>query len=225
MTHGGVGTISSYNEYYPVETIYSYFTDENCPSLKGKPRLFFIQACRGEKIDEGHVMKIHESIRYKLKRVPFLLSKEENDAKPTSVEPKTEAFDSLHEPFNHEHYLIVRPTMPGHFSYRDPDEGSWFIQNLCNELDVNGTNFDILTLLTSVNFAVHEYEASPNVEGKKGRQVLTVSSMLKKILIFDTKPRKVTKKLEIIRGKSIACFLIIACMLILILIVSHFVSF
>lgn len=34
-------------------TIFEMFNDENCPTLKNKPKLFFIQACRGEHQDAG----------------------------------------------------------------------------------------------------------------------------------------------------------------------------
>lgn len=31
----------------PIEQIVNYFNGSNCPSLRGKPKLFFIQACGG----------------------------------------------------------------------------------------------------------------------------------------------------------------------------------
>ncbi|KAH9518584.1 Caspase-6 [Bulinus truncatus] len=40
-------------------TILELFTDDKCPSLKGKPRVVFIQACRGSNLDSG------SEIRYK----------------------------------------------------------------------------------------------------------------------------------------------------------------
>lgn len=189
MTHGKFGTLSSSNEYYATEKVFSYFTDENCPSLKGKPRLFLFQACRGENFDEGHVMKIKKEMKYTLRRVPFGIENNiQRDANPEKNE-KDEAFDSLHEPFNHPDFLIVRSTMPNYVSFRDPIRGSWFIQNLCNELDVNGLYEDILTLLTNVNLAVQEHEANPGKE----KQILTISSMLTKIMVLDIKPRKLRK--------------------------------
>jgi Caspase domain len=193
MTHGEFGTLLSYRENYNIDKVFSYFSDDFCSSLKGKPRLFFIQACRGKKVDKGHVMEIEEDIvmRYELHRVPFGVNNStERDTNPFEVE--AEAFDFLHEPYNHKNFLIVRSTMPDYVSFRIPNKGSWFIQSLCKELDVNGTNEDILTLLTNVNLSVQEQESNP----EKEKQILTISSMLTKLLVFDVKPRKVQVEIE-----------------------------
>ncbi|CAG5135344.1 unnamed protein product [Candidula unifasciata] len=40
-------------EAIPTRTVVSFFNDKYCPKLKGKPRLFFLQACRGSKYDHG----------------------------------------------------------------------------------------------------------------------------------------------------------------------------
>ncbi|KAH9377300.1 hypothetical protein HPB48_020337 [Haemaphysalis longicornis] len=48
MSHGGEGTIcGSDDEEIRLESIYEQFNNKNCPCLQGKPRLFFVQACRG----------------------------------------------------------------------------------------------------------------------------------------------------------------------------------
>ncbi|KAK3593310.1 hypothetical protein CHS0354_031370 [Potamilus streckersoni] len=44
---------SSDDQYIFTGDILEMFSDDNCPSLKGKPKLFFIQACRGSKTDLG----------------------------------------------------------------------------------------------------------------------------------------------------------------------------
>ena len=36
-----------------MEWILAQFNDQNCPQLKGKPKFFVFNACRGEQFDEG----------------------------------------------------------------------------------------------------------------------------------------------------------------------------
>ncbi|CAL1543593.1 unnamed protein product [Lymnaea stagnalis] len=40
-------------EAVPTKLVIESFNDDNCPGLAGKPRLFFFQACRGTKLDDG----------------------------------------------------------------------------------------------------------------------------------------------------------------------------
>lgn len=127
MTHGDFGTISSFDEDYSIEIVTSFFTDEKCPSLKGKPRLFFIQACRGGLLDSGHHMReLRRKSAYALKKV------RNNDSQDiiTSFEMVDEIDDQLHNPPNHRDFLVVRSTMPNYLSFRNPDTGSWFVSLL-----------------------------------------------------------------------------------------------
>lgn len=59
MTHGNKKQeLSAKDMYYPIHKLWENFTGDNCLSLAGKPKLFFINACRGEKKDEGvRIMK------------------------------------------------------------------------------------------------------------------------------------------------------------------------
>ncbi|KAL1481716.1 hypothetical protein MTO96_050388, partial [Rhipicephalus appendiculatus] len=49
MSRGDKDTILGVDgeELNLVEDVYEQFNNENCPALQGKPKLFFIQACRG----------------------------------------------------------------------------------------------------------------------------------------------------------------------------------
>ncbi|ALC47264.1 Damm, partial [Drosophila busckii] len=123
LSHGEMGVISAYDMDYSLESIWSCFTPNNCPSLANKPKLFFIQACRGSELDSGTELKRIEtdgdgSIKYKI---------------PT-----------------HADFLTAYSTMPGYYSWRNTVKGSWFIQSLCAELEENGKQLDLLTLLTFV---------------------------------------------------------------------------
>lgn len=183
MTHGDFGTISSYDEDYTIMRITSHFTDEACPSLIGKPRIFFIQACRGNKLDSGHEIKIRRDLVYSTNRN----DNHSQDSRDIQLfgNGNAELEDFLHLPPNHEHFLVVRSTMPSYLSFRNTTKGSWFIQDLCLELEENGTKHDILNLLTHVNWKVSERESSGQLINKK-KQILCISSMLTKILIFNS---------------------------------------
>ncbi|GAB6023667.1 hypothetical protein CHUAL_008432 [Chamberlinius hualienensis] len=53
LSHGDEGFLYSFNTKYHPSELWTPFLAQNCPSLVGKPKLFFIQACRGVKCDAG----------------------------------------------------------------------------------------------------------------------------------------------------------------------------
>lgn len=81
-------------------------------------------------------------------------------------------------------------TYDGHYSWRNPDNGSWFIQALCAEFNESGQIKDLLTLLTGVSRRV-AYEYQSNVPGNEKfdamKQMPSIVSMLTKILYFTKK--------------------------------------
>lgn len=56
MSHGEHGHLYAKDVQYRLDSIWTYFTANNCPTLAGKPKLFFIQACQGDKLDPGTTM-------------------------------------------------------------------------------------------------------------------------------------------------------------------------
>lgn len=54
LTHGNdKREISAKDVYYSLDKLWQHFTADNCTTLAGKPKLFFINACRGKKKDRG----------------------------------------------------------------------------------------------------------------------------------------------------------------------------
>lgn len=53
LTHGKWNKLAAKNYYYTPDILWNTFTAEKCPSLAGKPKMFFINACRGEQKDYG----------------------------------------------------------------------------------------------------------------------------------------------------------------------------
>lgn len=162
MSHGDIDKIHCYEEDYRLEELSSLFTDENCPSLIGKPRIFLVQACRHRSTD--------------------LLSGEDDfiDATPDEKIVKT-----VIDPPNHKDFIFVRSTMAGFYSFRHPLGGSWFIQDLCVELEENGTVYEFLHLLTRVSQRMAQREVCLHSINQT-KQTLSVSFMLTKIIRFNT---------------------------------------
>ncbi|CAG9803084.1 unnamed protein product [Chironomus riparius] len=183
LSHGQLNRIFSRDDSYHISLITSFFTDENCPSLRGKPKVFLIQACRGGQFDYGYDMQ--NSSNYRLRRVN-MGSYEDVDVTATGLmHSALYETEMVHNPPNHPDFLIVRSTMPNYVSFRNKQNGSWFIQDLCTELNKYANELDLLTLLTFVNGQVALRESVPD----KGKQTICISSMLTKRLIFHAKNR------------------------------------
>jgi Caspase domain len=183
LTHGEHGRIFCKDSSYSLQFITNHFTDKACPTLANKPRIFFIQACRGDQLDAGFVWKYSNDPLGAQKR------KKINHYEALDTYPYNkqiiENFDEemVHNQPCHQDFLIVRSTMLDYVSFRNTLHGSWFIQDLCAELKINGNTTDILTLLTYVNKRISERESEPN----RHKQTLCISSMLTKQLIFRKK--------------------------------------
>lgn len=189
MTHGEENNLlHAFDSIYSLEQITSAFSDEYCPSLRGKPRLFFFQACRGEKFDSGFKLKLDDD---DLNRRSHTLNRAITSESLDITTPYQETSQGTEDlffspPIIHRDFLIVRSTMSKHFSFRNPKTGSWFIQALCDEIETNGETHDILNLLTHTNWKVSERESEGNSGPKSGnKQTTCTSSMLTKILILN----------------------------------------
>ncbi|KAL7841046.1 hypothetical protein SRHO_G00247370 [Serrasalmus rhombeus] len=53
LSHGDEGVLFGTDGAVQLKDLTSLFRGDRCPSLVGKPKLFFIQACRGTDLDAG----------------------------------------------------------------------------------------------------------------------------------------------------------------------------
>ena len=67
LTHGELGVVyTSDCREVVILSITNFFTDANCPTLRGKPRLFFIQACqKGDDAWNSHQGLVSNQQRYR----------------------------------------------------------------------------------------------------------------------------------------------------------------
>ncbi|KAM9305614.1 caspase-8-like [Gastrophryne carolinensis] len=139
LSHGNKGVIFGTNgQSVPIKDLTCYFRSSLCPSLKGKPKLFFIQACQGVEPQ---------------KCVPA-----ESDACHASGDSKVAQCDLIP---NEPDFLLGMATTLDSLAFRDPSKGSWYIQSLCKELTTNrGT--DLISILTKVNYQVSQNQTQNN---------------------------------------------------------------
>lgn len=164
LSHGAMGEIYARDYPYKLFTICNLFTAASCPTLAGKPKLFFVQACRGSHRDAGVMLQ-------------------------SCSEQKRDSTTSYKIPL-HADFLIAYSTNPGYVSWASPSMGSWFIQSLCQELDKNGKKYDILKLLTFVIQRVAiDFETNvPSIPEKhQKKQIPSIVSMLTRLLFFNDK--------------------------------------
>ncbi|XP_058065573.1 caspase-like [Anopheles bellator] len=175
MTHGETGTLLAADTHatnrppYKVERLWEHFVGDACPGLVGKPKLVFIQACRGEQLDPG--------LKTRLVRVADTV-----DARGTP-EDRGEVYSIP----TMADLLVVYSTYDGHYSWRNPTNGSWFIQSLANNLTKYGSKLDVQSLLTVVlrNVACSYQSCVPGDPDKdQMKQMPCVVSTLTKAVHF-----------------------------------------
>ncbi|XP_038863947.1 caspase-9-like [Salvelinus namaycush] len=163
----------------PVQHITNYLNGQNCLSLQGKPKIFFIQACGGGERDTGFEVSPDEA------RPCIGGTGDQTDAMPMSSssdslstqsdEPDAKA--TLPTPSD---ILLSYSTFPGYVSWRDTQAGSWYVETLDNILEENATTDDLVTMLMMVNHAVSENTANKQMPGS--------FNFLRKLLYFQALP-------------------------------------
>jgi hypothetical protein len=182
MSHGGkddygCGIIHTFDGTIKVDSVWRYFAGDRCPSLIGKPKLFFIQACRGSLTDFG--AEVEDDDR-RFSRTEDECSRKSRIA---SLPQKIPIMADI---------LVMFSSADGYFSIRDTRYGSWFIQALCLKLEqyLNASeNKDLMSILTGVNrYVAYCKEASFNSDSPgtpTHKNMPVIMSMLTKTFVFD----------------------------------------
>lgn len=161
LSHGEKGVLWGSDNRYSVDDLYSHFTSNKCPSLAGKPKLFFVQACQGNEFDRGTRVRVCDDV--------------------------TDSIVQYQKIPNWADILIMYSTIPGYYSWRNPTNGSWFVQALTSVLSRDSRRDDLLTMLTTVNRHVaYQFESYCPGQGDfdGNKQVPCINSMLTRKVFF-----------------------------------------
>ncbi|XP_016064828.1 PREDICTED: caspase-14 [Miniopterus natalensis] len=140
MAHGLEGYLEGEDEQMvELENLFKVLNNKNCQALRAKPKVYIVQACRGEKKDPGQTVG-GDNIE--------MITKDSLQTIPTYT-------DTLH----------IYSTVEGYISYRHDKDGSYFIQTLV-DVFINRKG-PILELLTEVTRRMAEAELVQEGEERK----------------------------------------------------------
>ncbi|XP_029657347.1 caspase-7-like [Octopus sinensis] len=163
-THGKIGDkICGNDKEVLIEDLVEEVLPGKCPGLEGKPKLFFIQACRGKKTDEGA---------------------SQNSAIKTE---KVDVTDIItHKIPVWVDVLVAYSSVSEYYSWRNVTDGSWFLQALAYILQHYGKKLELQELMLLVNHVIASKETrSTDCEKNKKKQIPSISNTLTKELYFE----------------------------------------
>ncbi|XP_045105932.1 cell death protein 3-like isoform X2 [Portunus trituberculatus] len=158
MSHGRDDTsfYTSDNNYLTVHDVVERFNNRECPILKGKPKIFIFQFCRGRGPDIG----------VDAARVVHMKSKTVGKSNGLEVETDSSTFGSTvpeRDPTYTDMY-IVYSTVGGFVSFRHPESGSWLVEAICKVFMKDACDTELEHLMKKVS---REVRANFSTEGNK----------------------------------------------------------
>ncbi|KAL5013987.1 hypothetical protein ScPMuIL_008257 [Solemya velum] len=173
LTHGSQeGVYGTDGVVVTVKKITDKFDGQNCPNLKGKPKLFFIQACQGEGRDSGaYQSQLNESTQRELEEALRQVNMDVTDAK--TEQPYATKADMF----------IAKSTTEGYVSYRNTRMGSWFILAISFIFKNYACEEHVADMMTKVNHLVSKGRAHDD-----GRECVVVpqqqTTLTKKLFLY-----------------------------------------
>ena len=146
MSHGISGEVVCFDgKMMPIQEIHEMFS--KCETLSGKPKLFFIQACRGVKEDEGVNVFVENDASSPHRANKIIESR------------KADPVIQLKIP-RHADFLYAFSTINEYVAYRNKIFGSHYVRCFVEAFNKHVAHEHILDILTVVNHEVSKMETT-----------------------------------------------------------------
>ncbi|CAG0885681.1 unnamed protein product [Darwinula stevensoni] len=168
LSHGKEGRLYARDRDFDELELWREFYGDRCEALIGKPKMFFVQACRGRTPDSG--------VKGKHARRGWYPHHDTTDGEGGGHRGE---HGDYHLP-THADLLIAQASYEGQVAWKNEDLGSYFIYTLCEVMEQHSETLDVLKMLTMVSEIIAlQFKSShdePEYHDKK--QIPTIRSTL-----------------------------------------------
>ncbi|CAH3038790.1 unnamed protein product [Porites lobata] len=181
LSHGLEGQIYGVDGVLvSIPDLLALFNGYMAKDLIGKPKLFFIQACRGSDYDHGtdvtdggHSANVETEYHVTRSTNELLAAAFPNDKPETVDEPETIPAEA--------DMLVAYSTVPGYVSWSHLQKGSWFVQAMVDVFSAYAKTEDVVSMLVRVNGKVaREFESF----NRKKQMPAPVIMLTRKVFFF-----------------------------------------
>lgn len=156
LSHGEEGAVFGTDDMIEIKELTKMLRDTK---LNGKPKLFFIQACKGS--------DYMETVSADDPRADKMDADSPDDQENLNIPSEAD-------------FMYAYSTVPGYLSWRDEENGSWFIQAVTKVFRANAHKLDVGRMLTRVNLEVSKFEyATGEKQSDQMKQISSIVSQLR----------------------------------------------
>lgn len=184
LSHGVEGAVyGTDGQLLQLDWVFESFDNAHCPLLQNKPKMFFIQACRGEDMDSG-VEQIDGPSRTCSPSCEQLDAGREGQS-DTNLRQR----DDLGRPRiklpQRSDMICGFASLKGTAAMRNTKRGSWFIQDLNTVLRLRAKDTHLADMLVQVNGRIKEREGhAPGTAHHRCKEMSEFTSSLCKDFYF-----------------------------------------
>ncbi|KAM6995140.1 caspase-2 isoform 4-T4 [Tautogolabrus adspersus] len=184
LSHGVEGAIyGTDGELLQLDWVFEAFDNAHCPLLQNKPKMFFIQACRGDEMDCG-VEQIDGPVRTCSPSCEQRDAGREGQGDADSRQRGDMGRPRIKLPQRSD-MICGYASLKGTAAMRNTKRGSWFIQEINTALRLHARDTHVADILVQVNGRIKEREGyAPGTAHHRCKEMSEFTSSLCKDLYF-----------------------------------------